>query len=85
MNRAAWLGSTMDQGGADKRAWRRLAGVRHVGARDRRCSLVAMEEDEPDEAVAEGYSPKHERRWRGGMMKGKNGGGLSSARGRRKA
>jgi hypothetical protein len=43
---------------------------------------VAVEEDEPDEAVAEGRSSEHERWWRGGVMEAKNGGGLSSARGR---
>jgi hypothetical protein len=45
----------MDQGGMDKRVWR-------AGGRARRCSPVAVEEDEPDEAVPAGCSPEHERR-----------------------
>jgi hypothetical protein len=46
---------------------------------------ATMEEDEPDGAVPEWCSPKHERRQRGSAADVKNGGGLSSARGRRKA
>jgi phage protein D len=45
---AAQLGSTVDQGDADKRARQRLP--------------AAVEEDKLDEAVSEGCSPEHERR-----------------------
>jgi hypothetical protein len=62
MDRAARLGSTVDRGGADKRARRRFAGAGRAGARARRCSPAAVEEDEPNEAVEEGCSPEHERR-----------------------
>jgi hypothetical protein len=55
--------------------------VGHAGARACQCSPVAVEEDEPDEAMPEGCSPGHERRRRGGAMEAKNGDGLSSARG----
>jgi hypothetical protein len=81
---AARLGSTVDQGGTDKRARRCLGGMRHMGARARQCSPAAVEEDEPDEAVPEGCSPEHERRQRGDATEVKNSSGLSSARGRRK-
>jgi hypothetical protein len=85
VDRVARLGSTVDRGDADKRARRCLAGAWHAGARAHQCSLSSVEEDEPDEAVPEGCSPEHEWRWRGGAMEAKNGGGLSMARGRRKA
>jgi hypothetical protein len=57
---------------------------RRAGARARWCSPAAVEEDEPDEAVPEGCSLEHERRQRGDVTEAKNGGGLSSTRGRRK-
>jgi hypothetical protein len=41
---------------------------------------AAVEEDETDEAVLEGCSPEHERRWRGRATEVENNGGLSSAR-----
>jgi hypothetical protein len=59
MDRVAWLGSTLDRGGADKRARQCLADMRRVGAKARRCSPATVEEDE---AVPEGYSLEHE--WR---------------------
>jgi hypothetical protein len=71
VDRAAWLGSMVDRGNADKIACRCLASVQRVG--------------EPNEAVPEGCSLEHERRRRGGAMAKKTGGGLSSLRGRRKA
>jgi hypothetical protein len=52
-----------------------------AGARAHWFSPVVVEEDEPVEAC----SPEHERRWRGGVMETKNGGILSSVRGRRMA
>jgi hypothetical protein len=55
-----------------------LVGVRHTGMRARRCSPVVMEEDELDEVVLKGCSPKHERQRRGGAMEVKIRGGLSS-------
>jgi hypothetical protein len=81
VDRVARLGSTMDRGGADKRAWRCLAGARRMGARAYRCSPAVVEEDESDGVVSEGCSPKHERRRRCGATEARNGGGLSSARG----
>jgi hypothetical protein len=60
------------QKGAAAPCWR-------MGGRARRCSPVAVEEDESDEAVLEGCSPEHKQRRRGGAMEVKNGGGLSSA------
>jgi hypothetical protein len=79
MDRAAQLGSTVDRGargqeGAAAPWWR-------AGATAHWCSPTAVEEDEPDEAVLEGYSPEHERRRRGADVEAKNGDGLSSARG----
>jgi hypothetical protein len=62
VDRATWLRSTVERGGADKRAWRRLGGAWREGARAHWCSPAAMEEDEPDEEVPEGCSPEHERR-----------------------
>jgi hypothetical protein len=62
-----------------------LGGVRHTGARARRCSPAVVEEDELDEAVPEGCSLEHERRRRGDGMEVKNSYGLSSTRGRRRA
>jgi hypothetical protein len=50
--------------------------------RGRRCSPMVVEEDE---AVPKGCSLEHEQRRRGDAMEAKNGDGLSSARGRRKA
>jgi hypothetical protein len=84
MEEVARLGSTVDQGGTDKRARRRLGSMRHMGTRAHRCSPMAVEENEPDEAVPEGCSPEHEWRRRGDAMEVKNGSGLSSAGGRRK-
>jgi hypothetical protein len=81
VDRAVQLGSTVDRGGAYKRARRHLANAWRAGARACWCSPAKVEEDEPDEAVLEGCSPQHERRWRGGVTEAKNGGGLSSARG----
>jgi hypothetical protein len=54
VDRAAGLESIVDRGSADKRARRCLAGARRVGARAHQCSPVAVEEDEPDEAVSKG-------------------------------
>jgi hypothetical protein len=54
-------------------------------AHGREGSPVTVEEDEPDGAVPEGCSPEHERRRRGSAAEAKNGGGLSSMRGQRKA
>jgi hypothetical protein len=48
---AAQLGSLVDRGGADKRAWWHLAGAWRMGARAPRCSLAAVEGGEPDEAM----------------------------------
>jgi hypothetical protein len=79
VDRAAWLGSIMDGGGADQRARWRLARAWRMGARARRCSPATVEEDEPDEAVPEGCSPEHNRRGRGGATEAKNGDGLSSS------
>jgi hypothetical protein len=58
---------------------------RRADARACRCSPAAVEEDEPDEAVPAGCSLEHERRQRADATEAKNGGGLSSARVRRKA
>jgi hypothetical protein len=85
VDRAARLRSTVDRGGADKRVQRCLAGAWRAGASARRRSLVMVEEDEPEEVVPEGCLPEHERRRRGGVIEAKNGGSLSSSRGRRKA
>jgi hypothetical protein len=52
-----------------------------TGARARRCSPAAVEEDELDEVVLEGCSLEHEHRRRGDAMEAKNSDGLSSARG----
>jgi hypothetical protein len=62
VDRATRLGSTVDRGGADKRVWRRPAGARRVGARAPWCSPATVEDDEPDEAVPEGFSLEHEQR-----------------------
>jgi hypothetical protein len=78
VDQAARLGFTMDRGGGAV-PWQR------VGARARRSLPMVVEEDEPDEAVPLGCSSEHERRRRGGVTEAKNGGGLSSTRGRRKA
>jgi hypothetical protein len=78
VDRAAWLGSTVDRGGADKTMQWCLAGTWCIGARARQCPPVMVEEDEPNEAVPEGCSPEHEQWWRGGAAEVKNGGGLSS-------
>jgi hypothetical protein len=75
----------VDQGGADKRARRHLASARRAGARAHRCSPSVVEEDEPNEAVPEGFSPEHERWRRGGATEVKNGTCMSLARGRGKA
>jgi hypothetical protein len=85
VDQAVRPGSTLDRGGADKRARWHLAGARRVGARSRWCSPSVVEEDVPDEAVPKGCSSEHERRWRGGTTEAKNGGGLSLAQGQRKA
>jgi hypothetical protein len=85
MDRAVRPRSTMDRGGADKRARWHLAGARRVGARSHWCSPSVVEEDVLDEAVPKGCSSEHERWWRGGMTKAKHGGGLSLAQGQRKA
>jgi hypothetical protein len=85
MHWEARLGSIADRGGVDKRARRRRGATRRTGTRACRCSPTAVEEDEPDEAVPEGCSLEQERQQRGGVMEAKNGDGLSSARGRRKA
>jgi hypothetical protein len=45
-----------------------LADMRNAGARAHRSSPVVAKGDEGDEAVPEGCSPEHERRWRGGAM-----------------
>jgi hypothetical protein len=82
VDQAVQLGSTVDRGGVDKRARQCLGGARRAGARARRCSLTAVEEDE---AVLEGCSPEHEQRQRGSAIEAKNGDGLSLVRGRRKA
>jgi hypothetical protein len=74
-----WTGSTVDQGGADKRARLCLAGMWHAGARARWCRSVMAEEDEPDEPVSEGCSPEHEQRWRGRASAKKTGGKSSSS------
>jgi hypothetical protein len=42
------VGSTVDRGGTNKRAWRRLAGARRAGARACRCSPWAVEEGRRD-------------------------------------
>jgi hypothetical protein len=84
VDRVARLGSTVDRGGTDKRVRRCLADALCAGTRAHRCSPATVEEDELDEAVSERCSPEHERWRRGSMMDAKNGGGLSSARGRRK-
>jgi hypothetical protein len=63
VDRAAWLGSIMDQGGMDKRARWRLAGMWCASARAHRCSPVAVEEDEPDVA-AERWRDGGKERWR---------------------
>jgi hypothetical protein len=55
-----------------------VAPCRRAGARSHRCSPVAVERGEPDEAVLEACSPEHERRQRGGAIAKKTGGGLSS-------
>jgi hypothetical protein len=52
----------------------------HRGPRQRgQKGTTVVEEDEPDKAVPEGFSPEHERRWRGSATEAKNGSGLSSA------
>jgi hypothetical protein len=84
VDRAARLESIVDRSGADMRAWWHLAVARRAGSRARRCSLAMVEEDEMDEAVLEGCSLEHERRQRAVATEVKNGGGLSSARGRRR-
>jgi hypothetical protein len=84
VDRAARLGSTVDRGGTDKRVQQCLVGAWHVGAGASRCSSAVVEEDESDVAVPEGCSPEHERRRRGSATEEKNGGSLSSSRGRRK-
>jgi hypothetical protein len=61
MDKAAWLGSTVDRGSVDKRAWRSLGGMRHASTRAHQCSPAVVDEDEPNEAVPEGCSPEHER------------------------
>jgi hypothetical protein len=81
VDRAAQLRSIVGRGSADRRVWRRLASAQRAGARAHWCSLAAVEEDEPDEAMPEGCSPEHERQRRGDTTDAKNGGGLSSARG----
>jgi hypothetical protein len=55
------LGSTVDHGRHRHRAWRRLVGVRHAGARARQSSSAVAMGDEGDEVVLEGCSPEHER------------------------
>jgi hypothetical protein len=85
LNWATRPGSMVDRGGADKRARRHLASAQRVGARPHRCSSVAVEGGEPDEAVREGCSSEHKRRQKGGVTPKKTGGGLSSLRGLRKA
>jgi hypothetical protein len=62
VDRAAWLKSIVDRGSADKRARRCFVNKWRTGARAHRCLPLAVEEDEPDEAVPEGCSPEHE--WR---------------------
>jgi hypothetical protein len=57
---------------------------RCMGARAHRCSPAMVEDDEPDEAAPEGCSLEHERRRRCGATEAKNGGSLSSLRGRRR-
>jgi hypothetical protein len=79
VDRVVRLGSTVDRGGADKRARRCLASTRRAGTRARRFSPMVVEEDELDGAVPEGCSPEHERWRRGRAAEAKNGGGLSSA------
>jgi hypothetical protein len=81
---AAQLESIVDRSGADMRAWWHLAVARRAGSRARRCSLAMVEEDEMDEAVLEGCSLEHEWWQRAVATEVKNGGGLSSARGRRR-
>jgi hypothetical protein len=84
MDRAVWLRSIMDRGGADKRAGRCLGGTQRAGTRAHWCSPAAVEEDELDDAVPEGCSPEHERWRRGGATEAKNGSGLRSSQGRRR-
>jgi hypothetical protein len=85
VDRAVRLESIMDRGGVDKMARRLLAGAWRAGARAHWCSPATVEADELDEVVPEGCSLEHERRRRGDTTEVKNGGGLSSMRGRRKA
>jgi hypothetical protein len=66
--------------------WRRgqegvAAPCWRAGAGAHRCSLAAVEEDEPDEAVPKGCSREHERWQRGDATEDKNGAGLSSSQG----
>jgi hypothetical protein len=65
-------------------SWR-LPGAWHMGTRACWCSPAVVKGGEPDEAMSEGCSPKHERRWRGGATTKKTVGGVSSLRGQRKA
>jgi hypothetical protein len=62
VDRAARLESTVDRGGAEKRARWRLDDAWCVGARGCRCSPAVAEEDEPDEALPEGCSSAERRR-----------------------
>jgi hypothetical protein len=59
-----------------------VAPWRRTRIRARQYSPAMVEEDE---AVPEGCSPEHERRWRGGVTEAKNDDDLSSAWGQRKA
>jgi hypothetical protein len=51
LDQAVRLGSTVDRGGADKRAQWHLAGVLCAGARAHLCSSAATEEVESDETA----------------------------------
>jgi hypothetical protein len=77
----AWLWSMMDRDDADKRVGWCHVGVWRAGARAHRWSPVAVDGGEPDEAVMEGCSLEHGRRWRGYVMVKKTSSGLSSVRG----
>jgi hypothetical protein len=67
VDRVARLESIVDRQGADRRAQWRHASVGCAVAGPSRCSIVAVEEDEPNEAMPEGCSLEHER-WRRGSV-----------------